>query len=266
MGAEVSAVPVVELRSVNQTYDCGKSYVIKDFDLTIDDVPDRGQFVVLLGPSGCGKSTVLRYISGLQEPTSGEIFMKGKKVDGHGHVPMVFQTYSNFGWLTVRDNVAVSLRYKGLNPKNEKDKIDRIVGLVGLKDHVDKYAQDTILSGGQLQRVAIARSLISDPETLLMDEPFGALDIRTRLSMQLLLTSVWYAMSNMTIIMVTHDISEAVFLADYIYIMSPMPSKIVKGYRVELPFPRVKELKRTREYIETVEMLEDAMYTTAEGR
>jgi len=253
---DTSLPNIIELRGISQTYDNGASYIIKDFDLLIEDKPGQGQFVVILGPSGCGKSTVLRYIAGLQKPTDGEILIKGEPAISH--IPMVFQQYSNFPWLTVLDNVLLPLKYKK-HDKSHKEKAREILKQVGLEDHEQKYAQDTVLSGGQLQRVAIARSLIADPEILLMDEPFGALDIHTRLQMQLLLSRIWENLL-MTIVFVTHDISEAVFLGDDIYLMSACPSKIVRSFHVDLPIPRNIDIKRSRRYIEIVEEIEDILY------
>lgn len=206
------------------------------------------------------KSTILRYIAGLQKPTSGEVKVRDKCIDEKCHIPMVFQSYSNFPWLSVYDNITLSLKYKGVDIKKYKDKVDSIVEKVGLTDHAKKYAQDTVLSGGQLQRIAIARSLVADPEILLMDEPFGALDLHTRFQMQLLLSELWNELE-MTIIMVTHDIAEAVFLGDEIYLMSQQPARIEKGFKVDLPIPRTREMKKSREYIRIVEEVEDALYT-----
>lgn len=248
---------IIQLENVSQTYDGGKNYVIKDFNLLIEDIPAQGQFVVILGPSGCGKSTILRYIAGLQTPTSGEILIKGQPRTGC--IPMVFQQCSNFPWLTVVENILLPLKLRGRLNEENRAKAKGIIQQVGLEGHEDKYAQDLVLSGGQLQRVAIARSLVADPEILLMDEPFGALDVHTRLQMQLLLSRIWQDLS-MTIVFVTHDISEAVFLGDYIFLMSACPAKIERGFHVDLPFPRNIEVKRSRDFVELVEEIEDALY------
>jgi len=176
------------------------------------------QFVAILGMSGCGKSTLLRFIAGLQKPTEGTVMIKGMEVDENMRASMVFQQYSSLPWMTVLDNVALALRYKGIGKKERNEKAREMLDLVGLSGHENKYAQYPTLSGGQLQRVAIARSLLANPEILLMDEPFGALDIKTRLKMQDLLSDIWRKF-NSTIIFVTHDISEAVYLAESIYIL-----------------------------------------------
>ncbi len=249
---------IIEVRDVDQTYDEGKSYVIKDFNLLIEDKPNQGQFVILLGPSGCGKSTVLRYITGLQTPSKGQVFIRQKPLTSEDRIGMIFQQYSSFPWLTVLENVALGLKYKGVPEKERKEKAMEMIKIVGLEGHQKKYAQYPTLSGGQLQRVAIARSLLVNPEIILMDEPFGALDTNTRLKMQDFLISVWEKVRP-TIILVTHDISEAVYLGDDIYIMGTAPSNIVEHIHVDLPFDRHKEIKRTPKFTEIVSYIEDKM-------
>ncbi|MDH5397222.1 MAG: ABC transporter ATP-binding protein [Cyclobacteriaceae bacterium] len=253
---------VIELRGVSQSYDGGKNYIIKDLDLLIEDKPLQGQFVVILGMSGCGKSTVLRYIAGLQEPTEGRILLDNKPVSDDNRVSMVFQQYSSLPWMTVLENVALALKYKGIPKKEREEKAMEMIQLVGLEGHEKKYAQYPNLSGGQLQRIAIARSLIANPKILLMDEPFGALDVRTRLLMQDLLINVWEKF-HPTIVFVTHDIDEAVYLGDDIYIMSYAPSRIVEHIAVDLPFHRTRETKRAAKFTEIVHEVEDAMMRIA---
>jgi NitT/TauT family transport system ATP-binding protein len=253
-----SLADIIELKNIHQSYDGGKNKVIEEFNLLIEDNPGIGQFVVLLGASGCGKSTILRYISGLQKPTSGEILIKGKPITPKDRVSMVFQQYSSFPWLTVLENVALGLEYKGMSLKTRTEQAMEMIEIVGLKGHEKKYAKHPILSGGQLQRVAIARSLLTNQEILLMDEPFGALDINTRLKMQDFLMDIWTKV-HPTIILVTHDISEAVYLGDDIYIMSSKPGKIANHIKVDLPFPRKKDVKRTKKFIDTANQIEDLM-------
>ncbi len=255
---DTHAANIIELRGVNQYYDEGKTKIIEGLDLLIEDKPMQGQFAAILGMSGCGKSTLLRYIAGLQKPTSGEVLVKGKPVSKENRVSMVFQQYSSLPWMTVLDNVALGLQFKGV-PKQEREaKAMEMIQLVGLEGHHKKYAQYPILSGGQLQRVAIARSLMSNPEILLMDEPFGALDVKTRLQMQDLLLSIWEKFSP-TILFVTHDIQEAVYLADDIFIMKHAPSHFVEHIHVDLPFKRDRETKRLPNFDELVHQVEDAM-------
>lgn len=249
---------IIELRNISQSYDGGNTWIIKGLDFLVEDKPDQGQFVVILGASGAGKSTVLRYIAGLQAPTEGEVLVKGKPVDEAPRVGMVFQQYSSLPWLTVRENVALPLQYQGVPLGERMDRAEEMIELVGLKGHENKYAQYPTLSGGQLQRVAIARSLIANPDILLMDEPFGALDINTRLQMQDLLTEIWHRI-HPTIIFITHDIPEAVYLADEIYMMKPAPSRFVEHVKIDLPLERDRSTKRTDRYIELVRLVEDKM-------
>lgn len=249
---------IIELKEVSQSYDNGKVKIIENLDLLIEDKPMQGQFAVILGMSGCGKSTLLRYIAGLQKPTSGNVLVKGQPVSKQNRVSMVFQQYSSLPWMSVLDNVSLGLRFKGISKAERDEKGMEMIQLVGLEGHEKKYAQYPNLSGGQLQRVAIARSLISNPEILLMDEPFGALDVKTRLQMQDLLIGIWEKFSP-TILFVTHDIQEAVYLADDIYIMKHAPSKFVKHININLPFQRTRETKRLQRFDELVHEVEDAM-------
>lgn len=254
---------IIELKDIGQSYDGGQNWIIKDLQFLVEDKPDQGQFVVILGMSGSGKSTLLRYIAGLQKPTEGQVLVNGKLIDESQRISMVFQQYSSLPWMTVLDNVALALRYQGISKAERNAKAMEILELVGLAGHEWKYAQYPTLSGGQLQRVAIARSLLANPEVLLMDEPFGALDIRTRLQVQDLLTGIWRKFQS-TIIFVTHDISEAVYLADDIYILKSQPSCIVEHIDVDLPIERNRHTKRDPRYTELVHYVEDKMIAVAE--
>lgn len=254
---------IIELRNISQSYDGGKNWIIKDLNFLIEDLPDQGQFVAILGMSGSGKSTLLRYIAGLQQPTLGEVKINGKLLDDSIRTSMVFQQYSSLPWYTVLDNVGLALRFKGVSKKERDERAMEMIRLVGLEGHEMKYAQYPSLSGGQLQRVAIARSLLANPKILLMDEPFGALDIKTRLTMQDLLTSLWHKFQS-TIIFVTHDISEAVYLADDIYILKSQPSKFVEHINIDLPLERNRSIKRNPHYVSLVHHVEDKMVEVAE--
>jgi NitT/TauT family transport system ATP-binding protein len=252
---------IIELRKVSQTYDGGKTYIIRDLNLLIEDKPNQGQFVVILGMSGCGKSTLLRYIAGLQSPSSGEVLIH-EKLRSDEAISMVFQQYSSLPWRTVLKNITLPLELRGIDKNEAEARAMEMIKTVGLFGHQKKFAQYPVLSGGQLQRVAIARSLISNPEIILMDEPFGALDTNTRFKMQLMLADLWDTLK-CTVIFVTHDIQEAVFLGDDIYIMSVNPAQIVGHIAVDLPFHRDRETKRSKRFTELVQAVEDALLATA---
>ena len=234
---------IIEMRGIGQSYDGGESFIIKDLDFLVEDKPAQGQFIVILGMSGCGKSTLLRYVAGLQQPTEGKLLLKDKNIGKDNRVSMVFQQYSSLPWLSVLDNVGLALKYKGVSKAERDSKAMELITKVGLAGHEHKYAQYPTLSGGQLQRVAIARSLLANSDILLMDEPFGALDVSTRLQMQDLLLDIWNEY-HPTIVFVTHDIPEAVYLADDIYIMKSAPSRFVEHIHVDLPLKRDRSTKR----------------------
>lgn len=254
---------IIELCNISQSYDGGQNWIIKDLDFIIEDKPNQGQFSVILGMSGSGKSTLLRYIAGLQKPTEGEVLVQGLPVSDKNRVSMVFQQYSSLPWMTVLDNVGLALRYQGKPKKQRDEQAMEMIKLVGLDGHQNKYAQYPSLSGGQLQRVAIARSLLANSQILLMDEPFGALDIRTRLQMQDLLISLWEKFQS-TVIFVTHDIAEAVYLADDIFILKAQPSTIVEHIDIDLPLKRTRQIKRDPRYTELVHHVEDTMLHVSE--
>lgn len=253
----------LELKNVSQVYEDKKgqkNVVFENFNLEIKDIKDGGQFVVIVGASGCGKSTILRYLSGLQKPTSGEIFIDGRLLQKKDRIGMVFQQYSSLPWSTVLTNVALPLELIGVSKQEREEKAMEMIELVNLKGHEHKFAQYPILSGGQLQRVAIARSLMANNEMLILDEPFGALDINTRLKMQDMLVDIWQKTpGDPTFILVTHDLSEAVYLADEIIILDSNPGRIYEIMDIELPYKRDSSTKRTAKFIEYVQYLEDIM-------
>lgn len=254
---------IIELRGISQSYDGGQNWIMEGLDFIIEDKPNQGQFAVILGMSGSGKSTLLRYIAGLQDPTKGDVLVKGLPVSEKNRVSMVFQQYSSLPWMTVLENVGLALEFKGISKKDRDEQAMEMIKLVGLDGHQNKYAQYPSLSGGQLQRVAIARSLLANSQILLMDEPFGALDIRTRLQMQDLLIGLWEKFQS-TVVFVTHDIAEAVYLADDIYILKAQPSKIVEHIDIDLPLKRTREIKRDPRYTELVHHVEDTMLRVSE--
>ncbi|MEE9440272.1 MAG: ABC transporter ATP-binding protein [Saprospiraceae bacterium] len=260
---QVSFDNIIDLRNISQSYDGGKNWIMDGLNFIVEDKPNQGQFSVILGMSGSGKSTLLRYIAGLQVPTKGEILVNGRPVNDKNRVSMVFQQYSSLPWMTVLDNVGLALSFQGVSAKEKYERSMEMIQLVGLDGHQNKYAQYPSLSGGQLQRVAIARSLLANSKILLMDEPFGALDIRTRLQMQDLLLGLWEKFQS-TIVFVTHDIAEAVYLADDIYILKSQPSKIVEHIDIDLPLKRNREIKRNPRYTELVHHVEDTMINVSE--
>lgn len=256
---------VIELRGVSHSYDGGKSWVIFDLNLLIEHEPGKGKFVVLLGKSGCGKSTLLRYVAGLQSPTRGEVLINGKPRSDKDIVSMVFQQYSSLPFKTVLENVMLPLFFRGISRRETRERAMEMIKAVGLEGHEWKFAKYPILSGGQLQRVAIARSLISNPSIVLMDEPFGALDTNTRYRMQMLLADIFEKYVP-TIIFVTHDIPEAVFLGDKIYFMRANPGRIVDQVEVDLPFHRDRSTKREPRFTQLVHEVEDRLWRISEEK
>ena len=252
---------ILELRDVKQSYknpDGSENIVIEGLNLLIEDLPGKGEFVVILGSSGCGKSHILRYVSGLQTPTSGEILIAGRPRTKTDFVGMVFQAYSSFEYYTVLQNVALGLEFRGVPEKERNAKAMDIIQKVGLDGHENKFAKYPNLSGGQLQRVAIARSLAYDSRILLMDEPFGALDVETRGKMQDMLAKIWLNITP-TIVMVTHALDEAVYLGDRIYVMGGKPSNIVKEFVSPLPLERNRMMKRDPSFMHMVQEIDDYM-------
>jgi ABC-type nitrate/sulfonate/bicarbonate transport system ATPase subunit len=214
----------------------GQVIALNNLSLT---VPDK-QFAVIVGPSGCGKSSLLDIIAGLKEPTGGNCRLDGKVIHGPGKERgMVFQNYSLFPWLTVLKNVAFGPSLRGHSGREALERARHYVNAVGLSQFENAYPNQ--LSGGMKQRVAIARSLANDPEVILMDEPFGALDSQTRAVMQQLLLGIWEK-EHKTILFVTHDIDEALFLGEKVYVMSARPGRIIDTISVEFPHPRSYEL------------------------
>jgi ABC-type nitrate/sulfonate/bicarbonate transport system ATPase subunit len=267
MADPATAYPyVLELKNVSKTFvnPDGKSFqAIRDVDLTIKDEPDMGEFRVFLGPSGCGKSTILSIVAGLYPPTTGEVLLRGKPITGPGpDRGMVFQSYSSYPWLTVLDNVAFGMKLRGV-PRDERERVARgWIKKVGLEGTERKYPGQ--LSGGMRQRVAIARTLAVKPQVILMDEPFGALDVQTRLGMQNLINELWEEI-DATIIFVTHDIPEAVYLADKIHILSAGPGTLVDEITVDLPLKRTEDLKTSRKFRELETLVLERIRQQAKG-
>lgn len=201
------------------------------------DVSD-GEFVCIVGPSGCGKTTLFRIIAGLENATSGSVFLDGSRV--HGPTPdmgVVFQEYHLFPWRTVRGNVSFGLEKGGVPTSERRERVARLIDLVGLEGFAESYPKE--LSGGMKQRVAIARALAVDPALLLMDEPFGAVDAQTREMLQRELLEIWER-TEKTVLFVTHDVEEAVKLADRIVVMAKEPGRVSEIVDVDLPRPRLR--------------------------
>jgi NitT/TauT family transport system ATP-binding protein len=197
---------------------------------------EPGTFTALIGPSGCGKSTLLNAVAGFTPPTEGSVQVDGRLVSvPHPSVGVIFQNFALFPWFTARGNVEFALKRFRLSKQERRDRAMAALAEVGLSDHAMKYPGQ--LSGGMKQRVAIARTLSADPDVLLMDEPFGALDAQTRLRMHELLTGIWMKRRK-TVLFVTHDVDEALRLADVIYVMSPGPGRIIEKVPVSLERPR----------------------------
>ena len=235
------ASPLLQVRAVQKRFGpaTGGTLALQATDLQVV----QNDFLTILGPSGCGKSTLLRIVAGLETPTSGEVLLAGQRVTGPGaDRGMVFQSYTLFPWLTVLDNVCFGLRERGLPRAQQLDAAGAFLHKVGLRGFEQHYPKQ--LSGGMQQRVAIARALANRPRMLLMDEPFGALDHQTRELMQELLLGIWEA-ERTTVLFVTHDIDEAVFLGSRVVVMSARPGRIKLDQVVPLPHPRHYGVKTT---------------------
>ncbi|HRD85033.1 MAG TPA: ABC transporter ATP-binding protein [Rubrivivax sp.] len=233
---------LLAIRGVERRFDRTLALQATDLDVAEND------FITILGPSGCGKSTLLRIVAGLDRQTAGEVMLDGRRIDGPGaDRGMVFQSYTLFPWLTVLDNVCFGLREKGLPREQQLDIAHGFLAKVGLKGFDRHYPRQ--LSGGMQQRTAIARALANDPRMLLMDEPFGALDHQTRELMQELLLGIWEAQRK-TVLFVTHDIDEAVFMGSRVVVMSARPGRIKLDRTVELAHPRHYSVKTSAAFSE----------------
>jgi len=226
----------LELRNLRKTYTDGTGEGSVDALSTINLTVREGEFLSVVGPSGCGKSTMLRIIAGLEQPTTGAVFINGEQLeDPWGRVGFVFQEYALFPWRTVSENVEFGLELKNIPGKERRRKALEYINKFGMGGFEDTYPRD--LSGGMKQRVAIARTLITNPSIILMDEPFGSLDSQTRNALQEFLLTVWQN-SRKTIIFVTHNIDEAVFLSQRVIGFSDRPGSIKLSLEIGIPAPR----------------------------
>ncbi len=242
---------------LTKVYEDGKKGLVTAIDRVNLEVKD-GEFVMIVGPSGCGKTTLINILGGLNTATSGEVLLDGKPVQGPGaDRGMVFQGYSLFPWLTVQKNVEFGLKMKKMPKAQRAEQAKKFIDLVGLTGFENALPKQ--LSGGMKQRVAIARTLANEPEILLMDEPFGALDAQTRVVMQELLADI-SKKTKTTILFITHDIDEAVLLGDRIYVMSRRPGTIREVLDVNIPGVRSHESLVLPEFLATKKKIMDMLW------
>ena len=248
--------PKLIVRNLSKIYEDtnGAVTAIEDVNLEVKE----SEFAMIVGPSGCGKTTLINMIGGLVKPTSGQVILDGKEVEGPGpDRGMVFQGYSLFPWLSVQKNVEFGLKMKKVPAEQRTKKAAEYIKLVGLEGFENALPKQ--LSGGMKQRVAIARTLANEPSMLLMDEPFGALDAQTRVVMQELLANI-SKQTKTTILFITHDIDEAVLLGDRIYVMSRRPGKIRDVIKTKLPDIRNHDCLVMPEFLETKKQIMDMLW------
>lgn len=236
----------VKIEQVKRTFNARGTEVValNGVDLEIKE----NEFVCVVGPSGCGKSTLLNMIAGLDKPTSGHVYMDGEIVDGPSPKRgVVFQQYALFPWLTVEKNIAFGLKLKGLDKQSIQRETQKYLERVELTPFAKSYPKE--LSGGMKQRVAIARAYAVDPQVLLMDEPFGALDAQTRTQLQTELLKTW-EQEKKTCFFITHDVEEAIILSQKVVIMSARPGRIKEIVPIDIPYPRTQETKMTQRFLE----------------
>jgi NitT/TauT family transport system ATP-binding protein len=251
----------LEVKDLSKTFETtgGTVTALKDINFNTH----KREFVCVIGPSGCGKSTLIRILAGLESPTSGEVLLDGKAVHGPGpDRGMVFQGYTLFPWLTVKRNVMFGLLQSGHSREHAEEDARQWIDLVGLTKFVDSYPHQ--LSGGMKQRVAIARALANQPGILLMDEPFGALDAQTRIKMQTYLMDIWKNI-DITILFITHDLDEAIYLADRILVLKAHPGEVQELIEVPVPQPRSPEQLLSPEFLATKKRLEELIHPPQEG-
>ncbi len=236
----------VKIDNVKKIYNGrnGEMVALNGVSLDIHD----NEFICVIGPSGCGKSTLLNIIAGLHGATSGKVYVDGNEVDGPGpERGVVFQQYALFPWLTVSKNVEFGLKLKGIKGKEATEVANKYLKMVDLQDFANSYPKE--LSGGMKQRVAIARAYAVDPQVLLMDEPFGALDAQTRTQLQSELLKTWEN-DKKTCFFITHDVDEAIILATRVVIMSARPGRVKEVVDINIPRPRTQETKMTKEFLD----------------
>jgi NitT/TauT family transport system ATP-binding protein len=238
----------IDVRDVNISFKASGTVInaVKSVSLNVQP----GEFVSLIGPSGCGKSTLMNAVAGFTKVDNGALLLDGKRIRGPGSDRgVVFQQYSLFPWMTVRKNVEFGLKMQGVSAAKRETQARTLLGLTGLLAFENHYPSQ--LSGGMKQRVGIVRALATSPQVLLMDEPFGALDSQTRSVMQEILTNMWQRL-RLSVLFITHDIEEAIFLSDRIYVMTARPGRVKAEIEVPLPRPRKPEMMDNPEFVAMV--------------
>ncbi|MGD1989963.1 MAG: ABC transporter ATP-binding protein [Chromatiales bacterium] len=252
---------ILEVKGLDKEFETPKGRVTALRDINFKT--HKREFVCVIGPSGCGKSTLIRILAGLETPSSGQMLLDGKEVHGPGpDRGMVFQGYTLFPWLTVRKNVMFGLQMSGHTREVSEQEALQWIDLVGLSKFADSYPHQ--LSGGMKQRVAIARALANQPRILLMDEPFGALDAQTRAKMQSYLMEIWKNI-DITVLFITHDLDEAIYLADRILVLKAHPGEVQELIQVPVPQPRSSDQLLSPEFLATKKRLEELIHPPDEG-
>ncbi|MGN7454169.1 ABC transporter ATP-binding protein [Paenibacillus pasadenensis] len=255
MEAMASTKEWVRMDSVSKVYPNGTT-ALQEVDLSVRE----GEFLCFVGPSGCGKSTVFKLITGLSGATGGTLEVMGtspQQARKQSDTAFVFQDHTLLPWSSVVDNVSLPLALRGMSRKQRREEAEQALELVGLKDYVKAMPRQ--LSGGMKMRVSIARALVSKPKLLLMDEPFGALDEITRQTLQLELLDIWSRNKEMTVLFVTHNVFEAVFLSTRVVVMTPRPGKVAATIDVPVPFPRDASFRTTPRFGELVRSVSEAL-------
>jgi len=259
-------VNVIDIKNITQIFNKGEKNEYKlfeDFNLSINDIPETGQLVSIMGASGCGKSRLVRAICGLDTVQSGDIHVYGKSLKEYKHnIPMVFQTYSNYEWMTVLENVMLPMKLQGIEKKKAKEIALELLSIVGLSEHADKYPHK--LSGGQQQRVSIARSLACNSQIMVFDEATGALDIKMKREVQNVILKIFYdSPVDPTILNITHSIEEAAYISNHVIILQPNPCKVYKEIRIHYDGEETRKrgewIFETQQYADYVREITQAM-------
>lgn len=244
---------------ITRVFECPEGPLVALDDISFE--ARQRELICVIGPSGCGKSTLIRILAGLDAPTLGDVRLDGEVVESPGRDRgMVFQRYTLFPWLTVRQNVMFGLEIAGVKKARAAELAEQWLELVGLSQAAERYPEQ--LSGGMKQRVAIARALANQPRILLMDEPFGALDAQTRATMQGLLLDIWQSV-DITVLFITHDLDEAVYLADRIVVLGAHPGRLLEIVDVPLARPRRRDQMRSEQFWATRQRLEELIHPDA---